>query len=107
MAFAAPMNVFPFSDIICTGSPLLATKRLKLRRKKGVVRSVTRSRCTALTTQHVHRHIQTFLERPSCLTNNNPVKSTPVYENCTAFRTQHAGSGVGEEELYNCPSCLL
>ena len=60
IAFAADLKVLPLSDTILCGNPLLEVKRLKHRRKASTVMFGTMSRCTALTTQHVYKHIHTF-----------------------------------------------
>ena len=65
------------------GIPLLEVNLWKLFKKACEVRSVTISRCTALTIQQVYRHIQTFLvlEAKVSLVYRGPAKSIPVYEN--------------------------
>ena len=93
----AAVNVFPLSDIIRVGKPLLALKRLKRRMKDCAVRSGTTSKCMALTTQQVNRHIHTLVSFESLdpLTYSRPAKSTPVYAKAGTFLTWNAGSGGG------------
>ena len=85
----AALNVFPLSEITRLGSPRLAANRLKLRRKVEADISGTRSKCTALTTQHVYKHIQTLLWVPFGLRMySGPAKSTPVVVNGGASWTR-------------------
>ena len=65
MILSTDLNVFPLSDTILHGNPLLAVKRLKLCKKTLAVMFGTRPKCTALTTVHMYRHIHTFLSPPS------------------------------------------
>ena len=91
------MKVFPLSEINLLGNSLLAVKRLKLQRKDTAVISGTMSRWTALTTQHVYRHIQTLLllTSPLVLIYSGPAKSTPVYVNAGSSLILNSGSGGG------------
>ena len=51
-------------NTILLGKRCLAANLFRLLRKEGVVRSGTRSRCTARTVQHVYRQIKTLV--PCC-----------------------------------------
>ena len=64
---------------------------------------------TALVTQQVYRHIQTFLifVRPCVLKYSGPTKSTPVLENEVASLTQSRGNGGGAGERCGLPLYLL
>ena len=59
---AADLNVFPLSETILVGNPLLATNFFRQRIKQEVETSRTRSRCTALVTQQVNKQIHTLGE---------------------------------------------
>ena len=94
---AADLNVFPLSEIILRGKPLLAVNRLKLLINDSQLRSGTKSRCTALTAQQVYRQIQTLasVDNPGTLMYRGPAKSTPVYENAGSSVTLKLGRGGG------------
>jgi len=92
--WTADLNVFPLSDTILSGNPLLAVKRLKHHMKASAVMFGARSRCTALVTLHVYRHIHTFFSvtNPWVLTNNGLAKSTL---NAGSSCSRNCGNGGG------------
>ena len=66
----------------------------------------TMSRCTALTTQHVNKHIHTFLSdtNPAVFTYSGPVKSNPTYVNAGSSLTLNWGNGGGHGAGWGGPS---
>ena len=60
----ADLNVLLLSDISFRGTPLLAVNLLKHKINDEAVMSTTKSKCTALVTQQVKRHIHTLLPVP-------------------------------------------
>ena len=100
-------KVFPLSETIFLGSPRLAMKRLRQRMKVGVVRFGTKSKWTALVTQHVNKQIQVFWLLCSDFVNSGPAKSTPTNEKGGAILTRKEGRGGGGGLGKGLPSCLL
>jgi len=94
---AAALKVLALSDSL-RGNPHRAENRLRLLRNEGVVRSGTRSKCTALITQQVYKQIQTFLLFLGLLvlTYSGPAKSMPVEVNGGSLVTQNLGRGGGK-----------
>ena len=89
MVFAADLNVFPLSEIILHGNPLLAVNLLKHLMNDSQLISGTKSKCIALTAQQVYKQIHTLLcvGEPAILTYIGPAKSTPVWVNAGSSLT--------------------
>ena len=102
----AALNVLVLSEIIMDGMPRQAEKRLKLLMKAVVVKSMTKSRWTALVEEHVYKHNHTFnvpvLVPLEVLTNRGPAKSTPVVWNgrvCLTRCSGRRGEGLGRQSV--------
>ena len=94
ISFAASLNVPPLSVIIVDGIPL--RNLLKLLMNPSDVKFGTTSKCSALTTQHVYKQIQTFGFSSLVFTYNGPRKSMPVAVKDGASFTRNSGSrGAG------------
>ena len=105
---AAALNVFPLSEIISAGKPLLELNHLKLQMKVCADISLTISKWMALITQHVYKAIHAFdWTLPRFLIYNGPAKSTPVLVNGGASCTLKTGSGGGGGTRQAFPSYLL
>jgi hypothetical protein len=81
------------SVIIVDGIPLRAVNLLKLLMNPSDVKFGTKSKCSALTMQHVYKQIQTFGFSSLVFTYNGPRKSMPVAVKGGASFTRNSGSG--------------